>query len=85
MNSKKRFLTALNLGVPERVPTWDRFDEAVLIALFKIAKAFRSYTDFADHPMTAPPPPPSCKPKRPRPQLRRRRKEPAISTTALAC
>ncbi|MCP3968729.1 MAG: hypothetical protein GY717_00105 [Rhodobacteraceae bacterium] len=30
MNSKQRFLTALGLGIPDRVPMWDWFDEPVV-------------------------------------------------------
>ncbi|MCP5088899.1 MAG: hypothetical protein GY952_19105 [Rhodobacteraceae bacterium] len=33
MNSRQRFLTALDLGSPDRVPTWDWFDEAVTIGV----------------------------------------------------
>lgn len=31
MNSRERFMTALDRGVPDRVPTWDWFDEAVTV------------------------------------------------------
>ncbi len=33
MNSKERLLTALDLGTPDRVPTWDWFDEAVTLGV----------------------------------------------------
>jgi uroporphyrinogen decarboxylase len=36
MNSRERFLTALDLGIPDRVPTWDWFDEAVTIGVAEI-------------------------------------------------
>ncbi len=55
-----------------------------VIAMFETAEAFGSYTDIAAHAVTAPPPP-SCKPKRPRRQVRRRRKGPAVSTIGSTC
>ncbi len=36
MNSRERLLTALDLGIPDRVPTWDWFDEAVTINIAAI-------------------------------------------------
>ncbi|MCP4072439.1 MAG: hypothetical protein GY742_11960 [Hyphomicrobiales bacterium] len=33
MNARERLMTALELGVPDRVPTWDWFDEAVTIGV----------------------------------------------------
>ncbi|MCP5073581.1 MAG: hypothetical protein GY947_09855, partial [Rhodobacteraceae bacterium] len=33
MNSRERFMTALDLGIPDRVPTWDWFDEAVTLGV----------------------------------------------------
>ncbi|MCP4184256.1 MAG: hypothetical protein GY761_13230 [Hyphomicrobiales bacterium] len=36
MNSRERFMTALELGVPDRVPTWDWFDEAVTIGVANV-------------------------------------------------
>ncbi len=33
MNSRERIITALDLGIPDRVPTWDWFDEAVTIGV----------------------------------------------------
>ncbi len=36
MNSRERVMTALALGTPDRVPTWDWFDEAVTIGVADI-------------------------------------------------
>ncbi|MCP4045855.1 MAG: hypothetical protein GY732_07710, partial [Gammaproteobacteria bacterium] len=36
MNSRERIIAALELGVPDRVPTWDWFDEAVAIGVADI-------------------------------------------------
>ncbi len=36
MNSRERIMTALDLGTPDRVPTWDWFDEAVTIGVAEI-------------------------------------------------
>ncbi len=36
MNSRERILTALDRGIPDRVPTWDWFDEAVTIGVADI-------------------------------------------------
>ncbi len=33
MNGRQRVMTALGLGVPDRVPTWDWFDEAVTLGV----------------------------------------------------
>ncbi len=33
MSSRERLMTALDLGIPDRVPTWDWFDEAVTIGI----------------------------------------------------
>ncbi len=36
MNSRERIMTALNLGIPDRVPTWDWFDEFVTLGVADI-------------------------------------------------
>jgi len=36
MNSRARLMTALDLGIPDRVPTWEWFDEAVTIGVAEI-------------------------------------------------
>ena len=36
MNSRDRILTALDLGTPDRVPTWDWFDEAVTLGVAEL-------------------------------------------------
>ncbi len=36
MNSRDRIMTALGLGVPDRVPTWDWFDEALTIGVAEV-------------------------------------------------
>ncbi len=36
MNSRERLMTALDLGIPDRVPTWDWFDEAVTIGVAEV-------------------------------------------------
>ncbi len=36
MNSRERIMTALDLGIPDRVPTWEWFDEAVTLGVADI-------------------------------------------------
>ncbi len=36
MNSRERILTALDLGIPDRVPSWDWFDETVTIGVAEL-------------------------------------------------
>ncbi len=38
MNSRDRMMIALDLGIPDRVPTWDWFDEAVTIGIAELLK-----------------------------------------------
>ena len=33
MNGRERIMAALGLGIPDRVPVWDWFDEAVTLGV----------------------------------------------------